>query len=208
MGVEIVDARTPDIREAVFRFRYEIYVREMDRPQKDADHRLGRIEDALDATAELMAARDTGTGAVVGTIRANVLGDGAIGIYESLYGLGGLGPAARARTSITTRLMVERSKRGTMVAVRLAQALYRRGRERRVTADYCDCNAHLVPFFQGLGYRALGMIAHPEYGLVTLMRLDLEDLTCLQRIGSPLAGGLTAPGARDRAGEGGVTAVS
>lgn len=187
MGVEIVDALTPDLREAVFRFRYEIYVREMQRPQKDADHARARIEDALDATAELMVARDTATGAIVGTIRANVLGDGRVGTYESLYGVGGLGPAARAHTSITTRLMVERSKRGTLVAVRLAQALFRRALERRIATDYCDCNAHLVPFFERLGYRPLGLIAHPEYGLVTLMRLDIEDSAFLRRIGSPLA---------------------
>ncbi len=187
MAIEIVQAVVPDVREAVFRFRYDIYVREMGRPQKDADHSRKRIEDALDETALLLAARDTGTGAVVGTVRTNVLGDGDIGVYAHLYGLQHLFAPERATTSITTRLMVERTKRGTVLAARLAAALYTYGLDRGVETDYIDCNAHLVPFFTHLGYLPVRLISHPEYGIVTLLRLDLQDAAHLQRAGSPFA---------------------
>lgn len=187
MAIEIVDAVSPDLREAVFAFRYAIYVREMKRAQKDADHGVGRIEDALDASAVLLAARDTATGRVAGTVRGNVLSDGGVGPYEDLYGLGSLTRADRRATSITTRLMIERHRRGTALAVQLASALFERGVERGIETDFIDCNAHPVPFFEGLGYRAVRMIRHPDYGAVTLMRLDVRDLTHLRRVGSPLA---------------------
>lgn len=185
MGVAIVEACEPVLREAVFRFRYDIYVREMARAQKDADHAGARIEDSLDAFAVLLAAVDGATGLVAGTVRANVLGDGHIGPYGSLYGLDRLSTAERRVTSITTRLMVERSRRGSAVGVRLASALFARGIARGVATDYIDCNAHLVPFFEQLGYRPVRLIEHPEYGHVTLMRIDLGDAAHLRRVGSP-----------------------
>lgn len=187
MSVDIVEARDARLREEVYRFRYDIYVREMARAQKDADHRRGRIEDSLDAFAVLLAAIDASSGLVAGTVRANVLGDGDIGPYDDLYGLGRLSTAARRATSITTRLMVERTRRGSVLAARLATALYALGVARGVTTDYIDCNAHLVPFFQHLGYRPLRLIHHPDYGRVTLMRIDIGDTAHLRRCGSPLA---------------------
>src|SRR5690606_2310594 len=116
MSVAIREAQDAAAREEVFRFRYDIYVREMSRPQKDADHARGRIEDRLDAFAMLLAAHDAGTGLICGTVRTNVLCDGDIGEYGGLYRLDGLSANERRSTSITTRLMVERSKRGSVLA--------------------------------------------------------------------------------------------
>jgi hypothetical protein len=185
MGVAIVEAREPGLREEIFRFRYDIYVREMGRPQKDADHARGRIEDGLDAFAFLLAAVDQATTLVAGTVRTNLLRDGDIGAYREIYGLANLSAAARGTSSVTTRLMVERTKRGSAMAVRLASALYAFGLRHGVDADYIDCNPHRVPFFEHLGYRTLRTIDHPDYGDVTLMRLDLRDLAHLQRVKSP-----------------------
>jgi GNAT superfamily N-acetyltransferase len=189
MPVDIVEARDARLREAVFRFRYDIYVREMARVQKDADHTAGRIEDRLDAFGMVLAAVDRGTGLVIGTVRANVLGDGDIGPYGALYGLTRLSPDERRVSSITTRLMVERTKRGSAVGVRLAMALFRYGLSRGVETDYIDCNTHLVSFFEHLGYQPLRLIEHSEYGRVTVMRLALRDAAHLRRVGSPLAAG-------------------
>ncbi len=47
--IAVVDSE--EAREALFRFRYDIYVREMHRPQKHADHARGRLADPLDANA-------------------------------------------------------------------------------------------------------------------------------------------------------------
>lgn len=181
MAIEIVEAADHDLREAVFRFRYDIYVREMRRRQKDADHARGRVEDALDRTAILLAARDTGTGRIAGTARGNIVEGSDLGIYERLYGLDRLGQDARTTTSITTRFMVERERRGTLLAVQLARALFERGAAAGVTTNYIDCNEPLVPFFERLGYRSLRAIEHPEYGPVRLMRLDVRGDAPLAR---------------------------
>jgi GNAT superfamily N-acetyltransferase len=187
MPVEIVEARDAHVREAVFRFRYDIYVREMSRPQKDADHERARIEDALDADALLLAAKDAASPLIVGTVRANIVGRASRGIYEDIYGLASLSEEARELTTITTRMMIARRLRGTALAVQLASALFARGLDRGIETDLIDCNRHLVPFFTHLGYRQMGTVSHPEYGDVTVMRLDVRDVAHLRAVGSPLA---------------------
>jgi GNAT superfamily N-acetyltransferase len=185
MAIHIIDATDPAVREAVFRFRYDIYVREMRRRQKDADHVRERVEDALDRGAMLLAARDTSTGRIVGTARSNVVARSELGVYDRLYGLDALSPGERAVTTITTRFMVERERRGTLLAVQLARSLFERGAAQGITTDYIDCNEPLVPFFERLGYRSMRTIEHPEYGTVRLMRLDVRDAGHMARVGSP-----------------------
>ena len=185
MAIEIVDATDPFVREAVFRFRYDIYVREMRRRQKDADHARGRVEDALDRDAMLLAARDTLTGRIVGTARSNVVGVSDLGVYDALYGLESLSASERLATTITTRFMVDRERRGTLLAVQLARSLFSRGTARGIVTDYIDCNEPLVPFFERLGYRSMRTVEHPDYGAVRLMRLDVRDWGHLARVGSP-----------------------
>ena len=185
MAIEIIDATDPFVREAVFRFRYDIYVREMRRRQKDADHERGRVEDALDRDAILLAARDSVSGRIVGTARSNVVAVSDLGVYDRLYGLHALSATERASTTITTRFMVDRERRGTLLAVQLARSLFARGSARGIRTDYIDCNEPLVPFFERLGYRSVQTVEHPDYGSVRLMRLDVRDEGHMARVGSP-----------------------
>lgn len=177
---------TAAAREAVYRFRYEVYVREMRRLEPLACHRRGRLTDPLDQTALVLAATDPASGRTVGTIRSNLLRDGGTCHYEELYGLGGLSPAERQATSITTRLMVTAEHRGGALAVQLAMAAYALGGVRGIEADYIDCNEPLVPFFTRLGYRRVRRITHPQYGNVTVMMLAITDTSHLATVRSPL----------------------
>src|SRR5688572_20182496 len=97
-------ATTDAERRAIYQLRYRIYVEEMRRPQKDADHAARLIVDSLDSFACLFGAWQ-GT-ECVGTVRQNLLRDGDIGAYREMYRLETLDAAEAARTSITTRLMI------------------------------------------------------------------------------------------------------
>jgi hypothetical protein len=185
MTAEVRVADTSDLREAVYRFRYDVYVREMGRSEPYADHGRRRLTDPMDATALIFAALD-GQGQIIGTLRTNPLRDGGTAAYERLYGLTGLPAHVRDVTSITTRLMVSRSRRGGSLVVRLAAAICAAGLHAGIYTDFIDCNAPLVPFFIRLGYRDQGTILHPQYGHVTLMRLDLSDSLHLTGVRSPL----------------------
>ena len=182
-----------DLR-AVYRFRYAVYVEEMNRPQKHADHESKLIIDSLDVpSAYVLAAWDAGE--LVGTVRNNFLRSCDIGEYARQYALTGFSPEFLAAASITTRLMVHPRYRCTTLATRLSCAAYRGGLERGITTDFIDCNRHLVGYFAGLGYRRhRDNLVHPEYGVVTVMRLDLTDHSHLEAIRSPFRRTLRARG--------------
>ena len=127
-------------------------------------------------------------GRIVGVGRVNFARDGALGLYEELYGMADMAADQPARTSISTRLMVVPEYRGSMLAARIAMAAYGLGLARGARWNFLDCNDHLVPFFTGLGYvEHRGRVAHPEYGMVNGLVLDLENIAALTAARSPLA---------------------
>jgi hypothetical protein len=67
--------------EEPFSFRYRIYVEEMQRKQKYANHASKQIRDPLDDFAINLIARDA-DGAIIGAVRTNFGRDGNLGDYE------------------------------------------------------------------------------------------------------------------------------
>ena len=168
--------------EQIVRLRYQIYVAEMNRPQKYADHEARTIVDPLDATGHILAA--VAEHGVVGTVRVNFCQDGTVGDYAQFYEIDReLG--RWAQSSITTRLMVKPEYRGTRGPLQLAHASFCLGLEQGTRWNYIDCNPPLLRFFERLGYVERFMKHHPEYGHVHCMRLDLHDTAHLAAVGSP-----------------------
>jgi GNAT superfamily N-acetyltransferase len=183
-AVEIRVAETRADLEKIYRFRYLIYVEEMGRMQRYADHARRRIQDPLDEGGVNLAAFRGEE--VVGVVRINCPRDSDVGDYERFYHLSSVGQDHPAHTSITTRLMISPEYRRGRLAVRLAMAIYEYGTVRGIRWSFIDCNAHLIPFFRGLGYvEHIPPADHPEYGSVTLMRLDGLDRGHLEAVRSP-----------------------
>ncbi len=177
-------ARTAEERARIFRFRYRIYVEEMGRTQKHADHANRTVEEPFDATGHLLYAEQGGE--IVGTLRTNFARETDLGYYTWLFGLTSVGGAHPAAVSLTTKLMIVPELRSGTLAVRLALAVYDFGGARGIRHDFIDCNPHLEDFFQRLGYRRYWPhVEHPEYGRVLPLRLDLDDHAHLAGIRSP-----------------------
>jgi|SRR5580658_1753390 GNAT superfamily N-acetyltransferase len=182
--ISIRAAANVDELEQLYRFRYRIYVDEMARKQKYADHRAKRIEDPLDSFATNLIAWDA-AGSVVGTVRTNFSRDGDLNGYDAFYDMDTCS-AHPGTTSICTRMMVAPAHRRSGLAVQLSVAAYEYGLVRGITHNFMDCNAHLVRFYQGMGFvQHLPQREHPEYGVVTVMRLDVRDRAHLQAVHSP-----------------------
>ena len=182
--LKITTAKTEEELLALFRFRYSIYVEEMDRTQHYADHENRLIRDPLDDFANTLIATDEKLG-IVGTIRTNFLRNGDIGEYIDLYKLDKLSGIELETSSITTRLMILPSYRSKALAVKLSKAAYTLGLNNGIRSDYIDCNPPLDKFFGRLGHRYIHQCTHPEYGDVRVMRLDLCDKSYLESINSP-----------------------
>ncbi len=172
--------------EQLYRFRYRVYVEEMQRPQRYADHDHKRIEEPLDATATHFIAMEGDE--IVGCLRWNCGLDTDFGEYVELYDMHKAGPYFPEQCGTTTKVMVAPKYRLTGLVVHLCRAAYTHARTRGLIADFMDCNPHLEAQFAQFGYRPYRSRAqHPEYGDVLPMILLCPDLKHLQRVRSPLA---------------------
>ena len=186
-GCRIRPAANDEELEFLYRFRYRIYVEEMQRKQKYADHNRKRICDPLDEFATNLIAWDSDD-KIMGTVRTNFSRDGNLLDYAKFYAMDSVGTVHPESTSICTRLMILPKYRRSLLAVRLSLAVYEYGLTRGITHNFIDCNDHLVKFFEHLGYvQHLPKREHEEYGAVTCMRLNVRDLAHLNRVSSPFA---------------------
>lgn len=184
MAIEIRKVRTTSEAGAVFRLRYEVYIEELGRTQRYANHTARTIEEPLDACANVFCAHDGAR--VVGTVRSNYTRSSPLAEYEALYEMQRCGAAHPQSTSVTTKLVVAREYRRSMLAYRLAVATYFTGLSDGVSFDFVDVYPARVPFFERLGYRVhLPRAMHPEYGAVIVMRLGMRDAKHLAAVKSP-----------------------
>ena len=97
--------------EQLYRFRYRVYVEEMQRLQRYADHERKHIEEPLDATAaNFIAVAD---GDVVGCLRWNSGQDTDFGEYVELYDMRRAGSYFPHQCGTTTKVMVAPAYRRT-----------------------------------------------------------------------------------------------
>lgn len=175
-------AQDVDDHEAAYAFRYQVIFEEMKLDLPSVDHARRVLVDPEDKTGHLLVAyRD---GAVVGTVRMNLLRDGPVEPHMKLLDRA-LRLDDRWACSVTTRLLVSAALRRSPLAVRLTQACYRYCRRAGVEWDYILVHASLVRMYTRLGYKPLGdAVVHPEIGPVYPMRLEINNEQHLRAIGS------------------------
>jgi GNAT superfamily N-acetyltransferase len=184
MAIEIRKVRTESEASAIFRLRYEVYVEELGRSQRYADHAARSVAEPLDTGANLFCAYDGAR--LVGTVRTNYAWRSRLEEYEALYQLERCGSAYPHGTSVTTKLVVAPDQRGSTLPYRLAAATYAAALADGVSFDFVDVYPARVPFFQRLGYQVhLPRAVHPEYGPVIVMRLGMRDAQHLAEVRSP-----------------------
>jgi GNAT superfamily N-acetyltransferase len=184
MSIEIrtVDWASPEAR-AVYRLRYDVYVDELARTQRFADHDAREIVEPLDRDAVLLAAYDDG--AVVGSVRVNYARDTDLADYAALYRMYEDGAAHPTHTSVTTKMLVAKPYRNGPLGYRLAAAAYTIALRDGILYDFIDCYPPRLPFFERLGYQVRGQAVHAEYGEVTVMRIAVRDAVHLRAVHSP-----------------------
>lgn len=174
-------------REAVFRFRYDVYVREMGKVgMAAADHAAGRLTDPEDAHAHLYVA--TGSdGALVGTLRVATGGHGIPETFRSLPGFDRFSGFPPEALSFTSRLMVAPGARGSTALNGLIGRAYRDMLDSPVQVDFCACVPGLVDLYEHLGYRRFtDNVVDPVVGYQVPLALVLRDGEHLSAIRSPL----------------------
>lgn len=171
-------------RHAIARLRYDVYIAEMERSQPSADHEARTIHEPLDARGMLLGAF-LPCGRAVGTLRitpAPATDDAA----ARFYGWDGLDRDELAERCLASKLIVTREHRGSRLGLRLMRAATALGLRAGIRYCHLDTNAHLVAFYEAIGFVASGVREHPLFGSVTVMVWDLYDLEHMRRLRSPL----------------------
>ena len=101
--------------------------------------------------------------------------------------MGDLSPEELSRASICTRYMLAPEFRKSGLAYKMLKAMYILAIENGSTSCYIDTNDPLVSMFEKIGCRTLFRKNHPDYGDVTVMRLDGLDIDHLMAVRSPFA---------------------
>lgn len=180
-------ASTAAEREAIYRFRYDIYVREMGKVRlEQADHGRGWLKDDADDQATLYGAYAE-DGSVIGTLQ--VIG-GETGIPDAFRQLPHfeqfltLPPSA---LSFTGRLMVAPGRRGGQAMTALVGRAYQDGLATGRHFNFCVCSPGLVDLYEHLGYRRFtGNLVDPVVGYQVPLVLAARDREHLSTIQSPL----------------------
>jgi len=152
MTVEVFRARSEQDREELFRFRYGVYVEEMGRYHRTADHQGRRLVEPEDANSILYGAREDGQ--VVGTSRLTFGADGFSPRQIDQYSLGPFLSEVPARLmAIGERLMVAPRLRGSTVSSRLRDLALEDIEAGGVRLVFGNCEPHLLSMNLSAGGR-------------------------------------------------------
>ena len=196
----IHEAESEAEREAVFRFRYDIYVEEMGRYRDVADHAARRFSEPEDAVSRIVyAGRD---GRVVGTARLTWGGLGPI--PERMVRQYGLAPFLERlppeAIAVGERAMIAPALRGSDLVLEMIGRGMRFANANRIQLSFGDCEPHLLNLYLELGYRPYSRdnVNSREAGYLIPILFANEDVAHLRRIGSPLLEFATDFGAEAR----------
>lgn len=178
-------ASSQDEREAIYRFRYQIYVEEMGKRLAYADQARHMLYDDMDDSAEhFMVVAD---GAVIAAARLNQgAGTEFSDHWRQVYRLERWQGFDHGCLSISSRLMVATPWRGSAVLSGLLLRLFEHSRDTGVRFNFLNCSPSLLEFYEQLGYRRYtdGFVDE-DVGYRIPMVFMTEDAEFMRRVRSP-----------------------
>jgi len=139
-------AETDEERRAIFAFRYRVYIEEMGKPYKNADHENKLLTDELDDCATLLYVETDNE--IIGTVRINWgCEEKVMSFYNNLdLALPYFSHFPSNLFSFNSRLMTSLAYRNTLLPKNLAEESYRLGRENGVYFNFISCKPILRSF--------------------------------------------------------------
>jgi hypothetical protein len=189
MAFDVGLAETDDEKEAVYRFRYSVYVEEMGRYQQSADHVGRRLVEPDDDQSFIFSARDD-HGEVVGTARLSWGGNGFSERQIDEYSLAPfLAELPPEHIAVGERVMVQPTLRGTGLVDQLMDRRNDTALEHDVRIQFSACEPHLLSLYLGQGRRtyATKNINTPEAGYLIPLVAFPEGPESLRGVGAETA---------------------
>ena len=193
-------AKSEEEKEAVYRFRYEIYVAEMGRYRAIADHERRSFSEPEDETARIFYAAEGGE--VVATSRMSWGGDAPFSerLIDHYMLEPFLAEASPEIMAVGERGMVKPDLRGSPIFTELGMKTLEFINENRIQLIFGACEPHLLSRYVSQGSRTFSKknINSAEAGYLIPIVVVVEDIEYLRRIRSPRASFITDRGADAR----------
>lgn len=188
MSIQVRIAQTAAEHEAVFSFRYRIYVDELKLSPPEADHKQKFLRDTLDDVSVAYALWQGEQ--VVGSLRVLYFADlkDLVPLVDKFRLQPTLDAFGAETICSTSRFMLDPTVRHGRAILRLMETTYRDGLARGVRFNYGDCSPHLIPFYEHLGYRRYTHAYNDTtYGYKLPILMLWRDHEWFRRVRSPLA---------------------
>jgi len=183
-------ATTEDEREAIYRFRYEVYVHELHRRIGGVDHERRMVRDTHDESGGTIHLYVGPPSSIVGVMRVEPWAPGAVptALFEE-YSMAAFPGIAGLATAELARLMVRPSARGRLVVPSLLRASYELlTRDHGTQLAFGSCRPGLVAHYNRLGFRTYeGRLMPDSEGISLPIVMVCADPEHLERAGAPMA---------------------
>lgn len=186
--LEIRTAETRDEKEAVYRFRYDVYVEEMGRYRDRADHARRMLHEPEDETGRIGYASENGE--VVATVRLSWPGHGPLSERQvRQYRLQPfLDQLPAEALAVGERGMIAPRLRGSDLLLDMMRRGLAFSHEHRIQLTFGACEPHLLNLYLDLGHRTYSdeNINSAEAGYLIPLVMVLEDYDYFVKLDSPL----------------------
>jgi len=178
-------ANNPEQKQAIYAFRYKIYILEMGKTLANVDHENKLLKDDRDDHAVQFYLEDED--GVVACLRSFVSEEKPFTSEEiEDYSLNLFSSFEKGSICLTSKLMIDSKKRNTSALGLLVINAYKYGREKGVQFDFCNCAPSLVQLYEMLGYRRYkDNITDNDVGYRVPLVNVLEDIQHYEFIKSP-----------------------
>lgn len=185
-------ATTPEEREAIYRFRYRVYVEELHRELGGVDHAARMVRDDEDEKPTAHHFYVGSPESLEGVVRLRVWEPGGMPpSFAKKMSMHLFGPAqARLRASEIGRFMIDPARRsGSLMLPSMARTTYEfLAADRQADVSFCYCRPGLVDYYRRLGARPYGAEPFEESeGMEVPLVSVLSDYDYYRRAGSPMA---------------------
>lgn len=190
-SIKVGIAITPEEKQEIYRFRYQIYIEEMSKNLQDADYKNKMIYDELDDWAFLLYARIGSE--LIATARINI---GTVSMFpEELVKLlsidkfqdSPLQKGVDQNFSYCAKLMVSPMHRSSPALYLLIAKCYELSEQHQVQFVFLLCSFHLLRLYEQIGFhRYTKNLFYPGYGLGNPIVFVLDDAQHLRKVRSPL----------------------
>ncbi|MDH3976528.1 MAG: cyclic nucleotide-binding domain-containing protein [Deltaproteobacteria bacterium] len=183
-------ARTVEELQAIYRFRYTIYVEELKRQIGGVDHKRRMVHDEEDEKEGAVHLYAGTVDEIIGTLRIRIWEPGTIPDYDfKTFSLELFPGIEKMRVAELGRVMISRTIRGRLVLLSMMQEAYHLlAGKKKVDLTFLYCRPGLVRYYRKFGARPYsGRLVDAPEGMEIPMVVVLSDHRYFNKIGSPVA---------------------